>query len=76
MYRFEVKLAASASLDFPVTEEHVFDTQTSISSLNPDGLLTYIRNKSIGDTAARRQLQQIADLKTRKSRTRTPKSAP
>jgi chromosome segregation ATPase len=46
-----------------VAEEHVYDTQISISSLNPDGLLTYIRNKSIGD-AARRQLQQIADLKT------------
>jgi hypothetical protein len=63
VYRFEVRLAASASLDFPVTEEHVFDTQTSISSLNPDGLLTYIRNKSISD-AARKQLQQIADTKT------------
>jgi chromosome segregation ATPase len=31
--------------------------------MNPDGLLVYIRNKSISD-AARRQLQQIADLKT------------
>jgi hypothetical protein len=63
VYRFEVKLAADASLDFPVTEEHVFDTQTSVSSLNPDGLLIYIRNKSISD-AARKQLQQIADTKT------------
>jgi hypothetical protein len=63
VYRFEVKLAANASLDFPVTEEHVFDTQTSISSLNPDGFLIYIRNKSISD-AARKQLQQIADTKT------------
>jgi len=63
VYRFEVKLPAGGSLDFPVTEERLYDTQTSISSLNPDGLLTYIRNKTIGDTA-RRQLQQIADLKT------------
>jgi len=63
VYRFEVKLPANGSLDFPVTEERVYDTQTSVSSLNPDGLLTYIRNKSIGD-AARRQLQQIADVKS------------
>jgi len=63
VYRFEVKLPGNGSLDFPVTEERVYDTQTSVSSLNPDGLLTYIRNKSIGD-AARRQLQQIADVKT------------
>ena len=63
VYRFEMKLPANGSLDFPVTEERVYDTQTSVSSLNPDGLLTYIRNKSISD-AARRQLQQIADVKT------------
>lgn len=63
VYRFEVKLPANGSLDFPVTEERVYDTQTSVSSLNPDGLLTYIRNKNTSD-AARRQLQQIADIKT------------
>jgi hypothetical protein len=63
VYRFELKLPAGGSLDFPVTEEHVFDAQTSISSLNPDGLLTYIRNKSLGDNA-RKQLQQVSDLKT------------
>jgi hypothetical protein len=64
VYRFEIKLPANGSLEFPVTEEHVYDTQTSVSSLNPDGLLTYIRNKSISD-AARRQLQQIAGVKTK-----------
>ncbi len=63
VYRFEIKLPANGALDFPVTEEHVYDTQTSVSSLNPDGLLTYIRNKAISDNA-RRQLQQIADVKT------------
>jgi len=63
VYRFELKLPANGSLDFPVTEERVYDTQMSVSSLNPDGLLTYIRNKSISD-AGRRQLQQIADIKT------------
>jgi hypothetical protein len=64
VYRFEIKLPANGALDFPVTEEHVYDTQTSVSSLNPDGLLIYIRNKAISDNA-RRQLQQIADLKTK-----------
>jgi hypothetical protein len=68
VYRFEMKLPANGSLDFPVTEEHVYDTQISVSSLNPDGLLTYIRNKSISD-AARRQLQQISDIKTQISNT-------
>ncbi len=63
VYRFELRLPANGSIDFPVTEEHVYDTQTSVSSLNPDGLLTYTRNKSISD-GARRQLQQIADVKT------------
>jgi hypothetical protein len=63
VYRFEIKLPANGSLDFPVTEEHIVDTQISVSSLNPDGLLTYVRNKNITDNA-RRQLQQIADLKT------------
>jgi hypothetical protein len=63
VYRFEVKVPADGSLDFPVTEERLYDTQTSVSSLNPDGLVTYIRNKTLND-AARKQLQQIADLKT------------
>jgi hypothetical protein len=64
VYRFELKLPADGSLEFPVTEEHVYDQQTAVSSLNPPVLLTYVRNKNISD-AARRQLQQLADLKTR-----------
>jgi hypothetical protein len=64
VYRFEIKLPANGSLDFPVTEENVYDQQTSVSSLTPDSLLVYIRNKSVSD-AARRQLQAIADLKTK-----------
>jgi chaperonin cofactor prefoldin len=35
-----------------------------VSSLTPDSLLSYVRNKSVSD-AARRQLQGIADLKTK-----------
>lgn len=63
VYRFEMNLPANGSLDFPVTEEYVYDTQTSVSSLNTTGLLAYIRNKTISDSA-RRQLQQISDVKT------------
>ena len=62
-YRFEIKLAANASLDFPVTEENVYDTQTTVSSVTPDMLAVHLRNKNASD-AARRQLQQVADLKT------------
>jgi len=63
VYRFEVKVPASGSIELPVTEERVYDTQVQVSSLSPDILLTYIRNKVLTD-AARRQLQQIADVKT------------
>jgi hypothetical protein len=63
LYRFEVTIPANGSLDFPVTEENVYDQQTSVSSMTPDSLLVYIRNKTLSD-AARRQLQQVSDLKT------------
>ena len=74
VYRFELKLPANGTLDFPVTEEHIYDTQISVSSLNPDGLLIYSRNKAISENA-RRQLQQIADVKHR-SPIRTPRRLP
>ena len=64
VYRFEIKVPANGSLEFPVTEENVYDQQTSVSSLTPDSLLVYIRNKTVSDTA-RRQLQAIVDLKTK-----------
>jgi len=64
VYRFEINLPAGASIDFPVTEEHVYDTQTSISSLNPDVLLNYSQNKTIGDNA-REQLDRIVRVKAR-----------
>ncbi len=63
VYRFEVKVPATGDVTFPVTEEHVFDQQTQVSNMNPDALLVYIHNQNISD-AARKQLQQIADLKT------------
>jgi hypothetical protein len=63
VYRFEIKLAPDASVEFPVTEENVYDSQLTISSLTPDSLGVYVRNVNLSD-AARRQLQQVADLKT------------
>jgi hypothetical protein len=63
VYRFEMKVPASGSAELPVTEERVYDTQLSLSSMTPDVLVTYIRNKALTD-AARKQLQQIADTKT------------
>ena len=61
-YRFEVKLGPDATEKFPVTEERVYDSTTAVSSLTPDVLLTYVQNKALPDSA-RRQLQQIIDLK-------------
>jgi len=61
-YRFEVKLAADGTEKFPVAEERVYETTTSVSSLTPDTLLTYIQNKALPQTA-RNQLQLILDTK-------------
>jgi len=61
-YRFEVKLGADGTEKFPVAEERVYDTTTSVSSLTPDLLLSYIQNKALSQ-AARSQLQQILDAK-------------
>ena len=38
-YRFEVKLGADGTEKFPVAEERVYETTTSVSSLTPDVLL-------------------------------------
>jgi hypothetical protein len=61
-YRFEVKLAASGTQTFPVKEERVFDQTTSVSSMTPDVLTSWIQNKALSD-AGRMQLQQIAAKK-------------
>ncbi len=63
LYRFEVKLAAGATEKFPVTEERVYDNSFAIANLTPDLLTTYIRNKTLSD-AARKQLEQIVNLKS------------
>jgi len=61
-YRFEVKLASTATETFPVREERVFDQTTSVSSMTPDVLASWIQNKALTDNG-RRQLEQIAAKK-------------
>jgi phosphopantetheine adenylyltransferase len=62
-YRFEIQLAAGASQEFAVSEERVYDQTYAVTSLTPDVLLEYVRNRSLSD-AGRRQLQRIADQKS------------
>lgn len=61
-YRFEVKLAPSGTETFPVREERVYDQTTSVSSMTPDVLATFVQNKVLSDSA-RRQLDQIVQKK-------------
>ncbi len=61
-YRFEVKLGPGTTDKVAVAEERVYDNTVAVSSLTPDNLMAYVQNKAISD-AARRQLQQIMDLK-------------
>lgn len=61
-YRFEVKLGPSATTAFAVHEERVFDQTTSLTSVTPDAMVTWIQNRALSD-AGRRQLDQIAQKK-------------
>ena len=63
-YRFEVALAAGASQELAVNEERVYEQSYAVSNLSPDSLVTYIQNRTLSD-AARRQLQGIADQKSK-----------
>ena len=58
--RFEVKLDADSTQKFPIVQERVYDTTTSVSNITRDILATYVQNKAISD-AGRRQLQQVID---------------
>lgn len=62
-YRFEIRLAPGATEEFPVAEERVYDQTFTVSSLTPDVLLAYVRNRDLS-AAARNQLQRIADQKS------------
>jgi hypothetical protein len=62
-YRFEIQLAAGASQEFAVSEERVYDQTYAVTSLTPEVLVEYVRNRNLSD-AGRRQLQGIADQKS------------
>lgn len=61
-YRFEVNVGGNATEAFAVREERVYDQTTSISSITPDAIATFLENKALSD-AGRRQLEQIAAKK-------------
>lgn len=61
-YRFEVKLAASATDTFVIREERVYDSTQSISNMTPDLIVTWSQNKALSANG-RRQLEQIAAKK-------------
>jgi hypothetical protein len=63
-YRFEVKLAAGATVTFPVSEETVLDQSYSVTSLDQGSLISFLSNQALTATG-RRQLQQISDQKAR-----------
>lgn len=61
-YRFEVKVAASATQTFPIQEERVTDQTVILSNAAPDVLATWVQNQALSD-AGRRQLGEIARKK-------------
>jgi hypothetical protein len=61
-YRFEVKLAPSATQTFAVREERLIDQTYQLTSMTPDVLATWVQNKTLTD-AQRRELEQIAQKK-------------
>lgn len=61
-YRFEVKLGAAGTQTLAVVEEREFENSYQVSSLTPDDLFVYARNKSLSE-AGRKQLEQIAERK-------------
>jgi hypothetical protein len=61
-YRFEIKLAASATQTFVIREERVYDQTVSMISMTPDMIAVWTQNKAIS-AAGRQQLEQIAAKK-------------
>jgi flagellar biosynthesis chaperone FliJ len=60
--RFEMNVPAKGELAFPIVEERIDSETQMISSLTPDLILQFTRNKHLSD-AGRRALEQIMDLK-------------
>ncbi len=61
-WRFQMDLPANAPSKLPVVLERVYDQSYGLSNLTPDVIVYWAQNKSISD-AARRQLEQLRDLK-------------
>ncbi len=61
-YRFEIKLAALGSENLPVREERVLEQTTSVSTMTPDVLASWVQNRALTD-AGRAALQRIAEKK-------------
>jgi chromosome segregation ATPase len=61
-YRFEVNVGGNGTETFAVREERVYDQTTSISSITPDVIATFLQNRTLSE-AGRRQLEQIAQKK-------------
>lgn len=61
-YRFSVALPAQGGAKLAVVEEHEVESSTAVTSLTPDILVSYIRNRALS-AAARQQLEAIAAKK-------------
>ena len=61
-YRFELKLAPSGAEKLIVIEERELENSYTVSSLNSDFLLAYVRNEKLSP-AARVQLEKLAAMK-------------
>ncbi len=60
--RFEMKLAPSATVTFPVIEEKVETETEALANMSPDVLVQFATNKHLSD-AGRRDIGQIVELK-------------
>ncbi len=63
-YRFEVKLGASRTETFPITEESVYDRTIQVSSMSGADLSLFLQNKTLS-ADGRRQLEAIQKEKER-----------
>jgi hypothetical protein len=61
-WRFQLDLPANSPAKLPVVLERIYDQTYGLSNLTPDTLLYWTRNKAMTDSA-RRQLEQLSDLK-------------
>ena len=61
-YRYEVRVPAGETVEFPVTEERVTSQSIGVANLTYDRLVAYTRNKTL-NAESRAKLEQIAGVK-------------